>query len=168
MEFVNSVAKAGKVIFDDNMDNCRVHINNISSNMTGYEFLQNVSTHYNHTNTSLSVSSNPRCLCFCKKEAHDCSIHSKQFNVPQGRSFKIYVVDRGVFEMPVPAKAAHSFERFENIDLFRRQYNFHKYKSSCYDMIFQFYTTSFRQFIFQIYPSGRKVLDTNNTIWCLR
>ena len=84
IDFMNSVAEAGMAIFSDDLDICKVYVNNNQSNLLGYKFLKSVSKHYHHTNTSLSISFNPYSLCFCENGALNCSINSKELIVPPG------------------------------------------------------------------------------------
>ena len=55
IDVVDSHAEEGMDIFGKDLGRCRVYINNTKGNITGYQFFHIVSSHYHHTNISLSI-----------------------------------------------------------------------------------------------------------------
>ena len=156
IDFVDSYAVEGKDIFGNDLDICKVYINNTKSSILGYEFFNMVSSYYNHTNISLSISSFPRRLCFCENGIYNCSIKSKELSVPPGKIFNISVIGTGYLNNPVPSKAGHKFESAEDIDLLQKHYSSNISKTSCYDIGFVFLTTLIEcYFLLYIFPYKR-------------
>ena len=157
IDFVDSHAERGMDILGNDLDRCRVYINNTKSNITGYQFFHIVSSHYHHTNISLSITSFPRYFCFCENGAYNCSIESKELIVPPGKTFNISVVGVGLFNKPVPSRAETNFRNFYNTEIRRKHYSSDIYKSSCYDIGFIILTASFVNYIeFNISPDEGK------------
>ena len=159
IDFVDSHAEKGMDIFGNYLDTCKVYINNTKSSTLGYQFFNMVSS-YNYTNTSLSISSFPRRLCFCENGIYNCSIKSKELIVPPRKTFNISVIGIGYFNMPVPSKAVHKFESAEDIVL-QKHYSRNISKSSCYDIGFVFFTSLIEYyFLFNIFPYIRTEMIT--------
>ena len=123
IDFVDSHAEEGMDIFGNDLDRCIVYINNTKSNITGYQFFHIVSSHYHHTNISLSITSFPRYLCFCDNGAYDCSIKSKELIVPPGKTFNISVIGVGLFNEPVPSRTETYFQSYHDTELRRKLQN---------------------------------------------
>ena len=155
--FVDSHAEEGMDIFGNDLDTCKVYIDNTKSSISGYQFFNMVSSYYNNTTTSLSISSFPRRLCLCVDGIYDCSINTKELIVPPGQTFNISVIGVGYFNKPVSSKAVHEFESAEDIDLLQKHYSSNNiHKSSCYDIGFAFFTTLIEyDFDFKIFPYNR-------------
>ena len=84
IDFVDSHAENGIDIFGNDLDRCRVYINNTESSILEYQFFNLVSSH-NYTSTCLFITSFPCRLCVCEKEIYNCSIKSKELIVPPGK-----------------------------------------------------------------------------------
>ena len=141
IDFVDSYAEEGMDIFGNDLDTCKVYINYKKSCTLGYQFFNMVSSYYNHTTTSLSISSFPRRLCICENGLYNCSIESKELVVPPGQTFNISVIGVGFLNRPVSSKTVHTFESAEDIDLLQKHYSSNISKNSCYDFGFVFFTT---------------------------
>ena len=148
-------------IFGNDLDRCRVYINNTESSILRYQFFNLVSSH-NYTSTCLSISTFPCRLCVCEKEIYNCSIKSKELIVPPGKTFNISVIGVGPFNRSVSSIAVHLIESTVNIDLHRKHYNSDVYKSSCFDIGFVFFTTLIKTFEFNIFPYKGK----NEVVHC--
>ena len=158
--FVDSHAVEGMDIFGNDLDTCKVYIDNTKSSTLGYQFFNMVSSYYNHTTTSLSISCFPRRLCFCENGIYNCSINTKELIVPPGQTFNISVIGVGYFNRSVSSKAVHKFESAKDIDLLQKHYSSNNiYKSSCYDIGFVFFATSIEHYFeFKIFPYNRPEL----------
>ena len=156
--FVDSHAEEGMDIFGNDLDTCKVSINNTKSNILGYQFFNMVSSYYNHTNISLSISSFARRLCFCEKGIHNCSKEYKKLIIPPGQTFNISVIGVGYFNRSVISTAVLKFERTIYIDLNQKLYGSNIYKSGCYDIGFVFLTTFIIYFEFNIIPYTGKMM----------
>ena len=159
INFVDSHADEGMDIFGNDLDTCKVYINNTKSSILGYQFFNMVSSYYNHTNTSLSISSFARRLCFCEKGIYNCSNAYKKLIIPPGQTFNISVIGIGYFNRSVSSSAVHKFETTIDIDLIQKYYSNNIYKSSsCYDIGFVFLTTLIIYFEFNIIPYTGKMM----------
>ena len=152
IDFVDSRAEEGMDIFGNDLDTCKVYINNTISKISGYQFFNGVSTYYQHTNISLSIASFARYLCFCKNGTYDCSKKNMVLTVPPGKTFNISVIGVGYSNKPLPSIAMHNFESVKEVYLHRKHNSSDVYKSSCYDIEFVFYTTLMNYFAFNIFP----------------
>ena len=153
---MDSHAENGMDIYGNDLDRCRVYINNTESSILGYQFFNLVSSH-NYTSTCLSISSLTCRLCFCEKEIYNCSIKSKELIVPPGKTFNISVIGVGPFNRSVFSIAVHHIESTINVDLHRKYYSSDEYKINCFDIGFVFFTTLIKTFEFNIFPYKGKV-----------
>ena len=157
IDFVDSHAEEGMDIFGNDLDTCKVYINNNESSTLGYQFFNMVSSYYDHTTTSLSISSFPSRLCICENGLYNCAIESKELVVPPGQTFNISVIGIGFLNRPVSSKTVHMFESAEDIDLLQKHYSINISKNSCYDVGFVFFTTLSKDyFVFNIFPYKRR------------
>ena len=91
LEFKENYAdKAGSVLFGGALKHCKVRVNGVQTNFTGYQFLENISTISTKNNIS-SISSAPLKVCFCTSDGRpDCSFQlNRNLNTIPGRKFNL-------------------------------------------------------------------------------
>lgn len=105
LEFTeNSAVSAGSVLYGGDLEFCSVEVNGAQTEISGYEFVQDVAT-INLVNGSVSfVASDPLSVCICINEKPDCSMGNIQLVTQRGKMFNISLIAVGQLRMPVPAR----------------------------------------------------------------
>ena len=151
IKFLNSSAKFGSDIYSNNLDECKVVINNQSS-ISGYEYLLN-------KNEFLSFASPPRKLCLLKNGSYNCSVLFEIFYSPPGKTLNISAIVVGALQISVPTDAIiHKLIRSPPVSIVKKN------KESIYqkniNLKFSFYTQyTDKSFLFQIYPIEKRDED---------
>ncbi len=152
IRFLNSNATFGSDIFNNNLDECQVVINNQSS-ISGYEYLL-------IKNEFLSYASRPRQLCLLKNGSYNCSVISEIFSSPPGKALNISAIVVGALQISVPTDTIlHKLIGNPPVSIVRKYDKESTYQQNI-SLQFSFYTqyndTSFQ---FQIYPIQKSDKD---------
>ena len=93
LEFKGNNASTGVALYGGALKQCKVQVNGILENITGYEYWKNIARYFN----SQTVTSEPTKLCFCTKGVPDCSMQF--FSVPDemvpGRKLNLSIAAMG-------------------------------------------------------------------------
>ena len=116
---------------------CRVQMNEVQTDSSGYQFLQNVSTFRNSEKVA-SISSKPSSICFCSGGKTDCSGRSRLVSIERGRTFNLSLVTVGQLKMPGYAKILGFFTN--GSANFRTQNYYSERNSTCHDVGFRVFT----------------------------
>ena len=143
---------SGAAIFGGFLEVCRVQINDVQSNMSGYEYLKTMCIFNNHSNENSLISSKPLKICLCEEGKPKCS-KSHTINIVPGRVFNISVVSVGQLNMPVPSYIQSIFHESKNTTEFHPElYNF-ELTNKCHDIGFKVLTSE-RETNLTLYPEG--------------
>ncbi len=152
IRFLNSNATFGSDIFNNNLDECQVVINNQSS-ISGYEYLL-------IKNEILSYASPPRQLCLLKNGSYNCSVTSEIFSSPPGKSLNISAVVVGALQISVPTDTIlHKLIGNRPVSIVRKYDKESTYQQNT-SFQFSFYTQyTDISFPFEIYPIEKRDKD---------
>ena len=93
LRFKGNNASTGVALYGGALKQCKVQVNGILENITGYEYWKNITWY----SSSQTVTSEPTKLCLCTKGVPDCSMQF--FSVPDemvpGRTFNLSIAAMG-------------------------------------------------------------------------
>ena len=140
----NTVGRTGTILHGGYLDNCRVylgggHKNDCGNRVGGYysenpiEIFQSISAIDNET---LSISSDPMQVCFCKNSTPDCTL-SLSIQTVTGRKFTVSVITVSQGNFPVPSSVRVSLDTTVQLD---RVQNIQQTYTSCTDIHYRVYS----------------------------
>ncbi len=110
----------------DNLDTCRLNVNHSPTNMSGYDFINEVSLFNNKKNAYSHISSKPHKFCFCEKNKINYTRKSISIIVPPGRIFSVSVAGVGVMDKAVPLGHYSLYTSTDDIELIGKNYSYKK------------------------------------------
>ena len=87
LEFTGNSAFAGSVLYGGDLDYCKVRVNGVQQDFTGFQFLKNVTISSN--NSIPAITSDPYRICLCTTDGEiECGKYFTYYGIP-GRKFDV-------------------------------------------------------------------------------
>ena len=117
LEFTGNSANAGSVLYGGALDDCKVWVNGVQQDFTGFQFLKNV-TIISNNNSIPAITSDPYRICLCTTDGEiECDKHLTYHEIViPGRRFDVALAAVGQANTTISARIETKPYYSDNID----------------------------------------------------